>query len=48
MINNYSDCLADIIVDSSRRVVKFKRPGFTKPYWSEKLSDLKRLSVSST
>ena len=29
------------------RVVKYKKPGFTKPYWSQELSDLKRLSVQA-
>ena len=47
MINSYSDCLAGILVDLSRRVVKYKRPGFTKPYWSEELSDLMRFSVQA-
>ena len=45
IINNYSNSLAGILLYSSRRVVKYKRPGFTEPYWSEELSDLKRLSV---
>ena len=47
MINNYSNCLAGILVNSSRRVVKYKRPGFAKPYWLEELSDLQRLSVQA-
>ena len=47
MINNYSDCLAGILADSSRHDVKYKRPGFNKPYWSVELSDLKRLSVQA-
>ena len=47
VVNNYSDCLAGILIGSSRCVVKYKRPGFTKPYWSEELSDFKRLSVQA-
>ena len=47
MISSYSDCLAGILVDLSRRDVKDKRPGFAKPYWPEELSDLKRLSVQA-
>ena len=47
MINSYSDCLAGILVDSSRRVVKYKRPDFTKPHWSEELSNIKTLSVQA-
>ena len=47
MINSYSDCSAGILEDLSRRVVKYWRPCFTKPYWSEELSDLKKLSVQA-